>query len=220
MFQHASLIKLTCPVFLPGSLLHVPFIIGPVASCGLCILEIHGILEKHSKIPRLMDIEQNGLKRPYPMIHPDSGNAVSIGNKFTRPAANDGCIASVHPHARNIIHQKVSHLPWIHNKKGQAILPQISPSSSSTTVIMMRQEGTSVDGTKERLKADPLQEVVIGFISCMEIHICPLLPPFFCLFKSQNRLLFAVIFFTDERQIFFLFCDSHPDNVACRLARS
>ena len=81
------------------------------------------------------------------MIHPYSCNIVSIRDKFTRFTADNGRIGSVDPHAAIIGHKHFPYTIWIHDQKCQTILPQISPASATLSVIVVWQEGTSVNSS-------------------------------------------------------------------------
>ena len=106
-------------------------------------------------ISGLVDIKLQCTEGPEGMIHPNPGDTVSISYEIADAVTDDGRICSVGTHASEV---RNYHLPYVirfHEQKGQTILPQITPSSSSASVIMIWQEGTAVDPAKERLEGYP-----------------------------------------------------------------
>ena len=77
------------------------------------------------------------------MVHPHSGNTVSVALELTGLVTDYGRIGSVKSHALEVIEDHLADTIGICKKKSQAILPQVSPSSSASSVVVVRQEGAS-----------------------------------------------------------------------------
>ena len=106
----------------------------------LLLLSKNKIEIQNIQISRLVQIQFCGNKRPVRMIHPDSGNIVSISNKFSRFASNDSCISSIYSDTAIVVYYHTAYISWFHDKKSKTILPQISPASSAFAIIVMRQK--------------------------------------------------------------------------------
>ena len=74
------------------------------------------------------------------MVHPHSSNSISVGYKIAKSFTNNGCIGSIHADTTKIGNYHLAHIVWLHEKKGQTVLPQVSPASSTTSIIVVRQK--------------------------------------------------------------------------------
>ena len=129
------------------------------------------------------------------MIHPHTRNIVSVCNKFTLSGSNDGCVGTINTHTAKIVHQVFSHSIRVHNQQGQTILPQITPSSSTTSIVMMGQERPAVNPTKHRLYVNPVHEIIKPLICGMIAYIALFFPCSHCRIKDSIQLFFCVVLF-------------------------
>ena len=116
------------------------------------------------------------------MIHPYTGNMISICNKFSRLRSDNRCIGSIYTDTAIIINEHPAYTIRVHHQQCQTVLPQITPASSTLAIIMMRQERAAIDSSKNRLEAYPVHELVKlmipGLIRCFYTFT----PGLFCLF--------------------------------------
>ena len=160
MLQHASAVDISRGIPLPAAVLLLPCRILLCPAPCLLILKIRDLFPQNRKIAGLVDIELCRHKRPDPVIHPHARNLIAIGDKGSLLASDNGRIGSVDADTLKIIEKHLAHTVRIHQKKCQTVLPEISPASSSLSVIMVRQKGTAIDPAQDRLKADPLHIAV------------------------------------------------------------
>ena len=143
MFQDASRINLVCVCALLVSVGVIPECIDLGSAHCLCVLKIRNFFFQNIDIAGLIDIKLCCHKRPESMIHPDTGNAVSVCDKIAVTVTDDCGIGSVNADTAVIFSNHGSDILWIHQQKRKAVLPQITPASTSASIIVVRQERTS-----------------------------------------------------------------------------
>ena len=89
------------------------------------------------------------------MIHPHPCDPVAVCYKITVPVADDRCICPVDPHSTKVFLDHQSYSAGVHEKERKAVLPEIPPSPSASSVIVMWQEGASEQTPEKRLETDP-----------------------------------------------------------------
>ena len=94
------------------------------------------------------------------MVHPDAGDAVAVCNEIAIPLADDGGVGAVDPHAAKVLFDHLPHAGRVHQKQGQAVLPQIAPAPAAPAVVVMGQEGAAEQPPQKRLEADPSHQAV------------------------------------------------------------
>ena len=77
------------------------------------------------------------------MVHPYSGDIISVRNKLAHALSDDRGIGTVHTYTAVIGYQHIPDARRLHNQQCQAVLPQISPTSSALSIIVMGEKGTS-----------------------------------------------------------------------------
>ena len=147
MFQNRALINSSSFCFLTHAIFCRPDFVLCVSPTYLWIFKIRNFFIQNIYITRLVHIQFCCHKRPERVIHPYSCNVVAICYKFTWLVSNNSCICSIKPYTLETIQNHGTDFFRIKNQKRQAILPQISPSSATSSVIMIRQERTSVNSS-------------------------------------------------------------------------
>ena len=94
------------------------------------------------------------------MIHPYTGDSISVRLKFSHVLSDNRGIGSIHAHSGKIRYEQIPHACRVHQKQCQAILPQISPAPAAFSVIMMWQKRASVDSPQFRLKIHPVHKLI------------------------------------------------------------
>ena len=140
VFQNRSVINLTGFCFLIFSIGTAPFFIMRSSSFCLKILEIWNLLKKDIHIPGLIHIKLRCHKWPESMIHPHAGNVVAVCDKFTLSVSDDRGIGSIDAYSTVIIDDHLTYNRRIHDQKCQTVLPEITPASSTFSIIMIREE--------------------------------------------------------------------------------
>ena len=111
------------------------------------------------------------------MVHPNPGDTVSVCNKITVSVPDDRGVSSVNPYSAKVFFYHLSHSVGIHEKERETVLPEITPSATASSVIVVRKKRTSKQTTQERLETDPLHQSVKIGISSMKSSVDFLFPP-------------------------------------------
>ena len=77
------------------------------------------------------------------MIHPYTCDSVSVSDKIAVTVSDNSSICTINTYAAIVLFNHGTYILRIHQQKRKAILPQITPSASTTSVIMMRKERTA-----------------------------------------------------------------------------
>ena len=176
MLQNTAGINFALPAKLPASLLLPVKGVNLGASHRLGVLEIRYLPVEDTHVAGLIDVQLCGHLRPQGMIHPHPRNAVAVCDKIAIAVADDSGVGSVYAYAAKVLLNHPAHIPGIHQQKGQAILPQVTPAAAAAAVVMVRQKRTAKQPAQKRLEADPLHQVVKGRVPGAALHI-NLLPP-------------------------------------------
>ena len=147
MLQNCSEINVVSFCFLLLSIFAVPKLIMCSTSHRLQIFKIRNLFKQNLHISCLIQIQTSRYKWPECMIHPDTCNIVSVCNKLTLLISDDCRICSINSYSAIIIHDHLTDVWGIHNQKCKAILPEISPASSSFSIIVIWKEGTSINSS-------------------------------------------------------------------------
>ena len=74
------------------------------------------------------------------MVHPDSRDAVTVSDELAALAADDGRICAVASDAAEVIDEHAPYVRRVHDNEREAVLPEISPSSAASSIVMIRKE--------------------------------------------------------------------------------
>src|SRR5699024_9873361 len=121
----------------------VPQGIDLCSSVCLSILKIRGLSVQNIDIPGLVNIEFRSHLRPERVIHPYPCDSVAVRDEIAVPVSDDRCVCSVDPYSAEVFLYHLSHSAGIHEKERETVLPEIPPSPSASSVIVMGQERTS-----------------------------------------------------------------------------
>ena len=143
VFQDTAGVNLAGGRPLSIAICRVPLSVDLCTPHSLGVLEVGDLRAQDIQVPRLVDVELRGHERPESVIHPDAGNAVTVGNKTAVFAADNGRVGSVDADAAVICGNHLADALRLHEKQGKAVLPQIAPAASAAPVIVVGQEGTA-----------------------------------------------------------------------------
>ena len=153
------------------------------------------------------------------MIHPDTGNIISVCDKFSLFISNDRGICSVNADTAIVGNDHLTHYSRIHDQECKTVLPEISPSPSAFSIVVVWEKRTAIDSSQHRLKADPFHIVVGICITGFIRYIYFFLPVGFHLFKSVLHLLFCSVFYDSFGNTLFLLCQSCQYDKTCCFLR-
>ena len=111
------------------------------------------------------------------MIHPYPCDSVAVRDEIAVPVSDDRCVCSVDAYSAEVFLYHLSHSAGIHEKERETVLPEIPPSPSASSVIVMGQERTSEQTPEERLETDPFHQPVKIGVSGMKSRVDFLFPP-------------------------------------------
>ncbi len=77
------------------------------------------------------------------MIHPYPGDSISISKEITISISDNCCVGSVNADAPIIHGNHMTDAFRFYQQQRKTILPQISPSTSAPSVVMVRKERTA-----------------------------------------------------------------------------
>ena len=176
MFENGTRISAVVIAALPASALGIPFVINAVSAQSLRILKIRNFFIEDIQVSGLVDIKFCGDQRPEGMIHPDTGNAVSVSDKVAVSVPDDGSVGTVYADTAKVFGDHFTYVAGIHQKQRETVLPEVAPSTAATAIVMVRQEGTAKQAAKDRLETDPFHEIVKVGITGVESYIDFFLP--------------------------------------------
>ena len=135
------------------------------------------------------------------MIHPYSCNVISVCNKLSLSSADDGGVCPVHPHASEIVQKHLPYALRVHQKQSKTVLPEIPPSSSPFSVIVVGKEGAAIYSPQNGLKAHPAHKIVKFLIARMVSDIDLFLPVGFRFCKCCLHLVCRPVRVYDSRYL-------------------
>ena len=160
MLQDGAGVDFPLACTLPAALLRLVCGIDLGAAHGLGILEIRSLAVEDFHIAGLVDVELGGHLGPEGVVHPDTGDAVAVGDEIAVAGPDDGGVGAVDPDTAEILLNHPAHVAGVHQQQGQAVLPEIPPAPAAPAVIMVGEEGAAEEPPQERLEADPFHQVV------------------------------------------------------------
>ena len=128
------------------------------------------------------------------MIHPYSGNAVPVCDEASVSVSDNGGVGSIDPDSAEVFLYHLSYSVGIHEEERQAVLPQITPASSASTVIVVRKERAAEQAAEEGLEADPFHKTVEVGVTCGESGVDFLSPVSSGPLKCGSYLVRSIIF--------------------------
>ena len=153
------------------------------------------------------------------MIHPDTGNIISVRDKFSLFISNNRGICSVNADTAIVGNNHLTHYSRIHDQECKTVLPEISPSPSAFSIVVVWEKRTAIDSSQYRLKADPFHIVISICITGFIRYIYFFLPVGFHLFKNVLHLFFCPVFCDSFGNTLFLLCQSCQYDKTCCFLR-
>ena len=128
------------------------------------------LTQQESEVARLIDVELRGQQRPRAVIHPHARDVVAIGFEFAGRAADDGGIAAVEAHAREVAEEQFADIAGFGHQQRQNVLPQIAPAAPAASVVVIGQPRIARDAAQNRLQRHPLQPVIEARVARVEVQ--------------------------------------------------
>ena len=202
MLQNTSGINLA--VFCPeqAALPRVPLLVVLRSPTRLRVFKIRNLPVQNLHIAGLIDIEFGCHLRPESVIHPYTCDPVAVRDKVPVALSDDRGVGSVDPDPAEVFLDHLSYTVRIHEKKREAVLPEIAPSPAASSVIVMGQERTAEQPSEKRLEADPFHQTVKISVAGMKSGVDFLPPPGFCLVESLLYFIRRIVFLINLRDGF------------------
>ena len=116
-----------------------------IGSVSKSILEISHIFGKDIKISRLIHVKLKCQERPETVVHPHSRDAVAVSDELALFRTDYRRIGTIHTDTRKITYEVISCISGIPEEQRKRILPEVTPASSSSAVVVVRQERAAVE---------------------------------------------------------------------------